>query len=371
MVEDDEANFWALKAQMLFAHGGFSEAFARAASEPNRLYNADYPLWNPCLHVWTFAHAGGLLHVWSRLPVQLFGLALVLVLAAALRRVVRPAVAALLVVVLCSVFELGSQLQRAHGDLMVGLGALVAGDAWLRWRADGHPAWRRLACLGLAAMLWSKNEGQLFLAAAAIGALLLALARRLDRRPSAAALATDRAQTGYRTGHAAAGRSGGRGRATAWLWALLPALVLALNHAVNARYDWVSGFLSGAGREASIVGLLREQLPARAGPVASFFWREIVLSREHSGWLFLLLLSLCALFPLRALRSPAALLALVVIGFELGLMLVFVGAPHDLRWHLTNAAQRVAFQPLALATLALGALAGTLLPALAPRPSAR
>ena len=258
-------------------------------------------------------------------------------LAAGLRRVVRPAVAALLLVCLASVFEFGSQLQRAHGDLMVGLGALIAGDAWLRWSDERHPAWRRLAFLGLACMLWSKNEGQLFLAAVLIGGLLVALARRSTFRPS-----------------------------RAWAWALLPAAILALNHAVNTRFGWFSGFLSNPEREQSIVGLLAEQLPERAGPVASYFWHAIVLDRANSGGVLVLFLALGVLYPRTLTCSPLLLPALVVLGVYAGLMLVFVGAPHDLAWHLTTAARRVAFQPLPLATLVVGALAARALPALAP-----
>ena len=151
-----------------------------------------------------------------------------------------------------------------------------------------------------------------------------------------------------------------------WVLALLPAAILALNHAVNARFGWVSGFLSGAEREATIVGLLAEQLPERAAPVASYFWHEIVLDRAHSGGLLLLLLALAACFPRTLARSPVLLPALVVLGVYAGLMLVFVGAPHDLGWHLTTAARRVGFQPLPLATLVVGALAGRTLPGLAP-----
>ena len=356
IVEDDEANFWALKAQMLFVKGGFSEAFGALAQEP-RLYNADYPLFNPLLQVWSFANAGELTHVANRVPIQLFGLALLGVLTPALFRVARPGLAGLLLVVCASLAEVSSQLQRGHGDLMVALGALVACDAWLRWHASRERVWLRLAGFGLAFLVWSKNEGLLVLVALVGAALLVSLLRRL------AALLSER--TAERGGDLARGPSG-TGLASAWPWALFPGAVVLLSRTVNAHFGWKSGFLQNDLREGTILDLLRSQFAERIGPVLSYYWHELALAPAFSGGLLLLLAGLWLCAPRRLAASPLAVVSLTAGIVYVGHMLVFIGAPHDLTWHLTTAAQRIGFQPLPAVTLIVAAAFPVAFPALGP-----
>lgn len=330
IVEDDEAHFWARKAQLLFASGGFTDAFRAATADPTALYNADYPVLNPMLQLWVFANAGEITHVANRLPIQLFAVALVLVLAAALRRATRPLIAALLLVAFAACFELRAQSMRAHGDLMVALAALVAGDAWLRWRREGGTPWLRLSAVAVAMLLASKNEGQVFLLAAlGAGAFACVVTRRLPRVPR-----------------------------QAWRWALLPVAVFALHVSVNASFGFENGFLAGAERDASLAGLIVSQFAERAPVVLGFYVNEIALDPTHSNLVLPCLFVLLIASPFVLGRDGTPLPALVILIFLAGQMLIFVGAPHSLEWHLQTAARRIAFQAVPLAFLWVGAVAG-------------
>lgn len=328
IVTDDEGNFWALKAKVAWLSGGFGPAFGATLREPNFVYNADYPNLNPLLQVWAFAHAGGIVHVANRLPLQLFALAQVLVAAAALRRLVRPALAALLLLVLVAPREAFLQTQLAHGDLLVGLGALVCLDGWLRWRATHAPAAFRLLALGLALMLWSKNEGLLYAACSAAAA---ALARLLAR--------------GGATRTAPAPRG----------WLLLPLAILVLNWSFNAWFGLSSGFVANESREAGLLSLFFSQFGERFPVVAGHLARRVLLSPAHSSLVFAALF-LGVLPDLR--RRESALPALALCLAVAGVTAVFIGAPHDVRWHLGTAATRVTFQLFPAAVLALGQVLG-------------
>lgn len=332
VVTDDEGNFWAMEAKVAWLSGGFVPAFGATLREPNFVYNADYPNLNPLLQVWTFAHAGRLVHVANRLPIQLFALAQVLVAAAALRRLVRPAFAALLLLVLVAPREAAFQTQLAHGDLMVGLGALVALDAWLRWRATRAPAAFRLLALGLALMLWSKNEGLLY-------ALCIALAAAL-----AYALARDEPAV----------QEGAPARAP-WAWLLLPAAVVAMNWSFNAWFGFTSGFVANERREAGLLALFFAQFDERFSAVTGHLARRVLLSPAHSGLVFAaFFVGVVPYLRRREFALPAAALFLALGGIAA----VFIGAPHDVRWHLGTAATRVTFQLFPAAVLGLGLLLG-------------
>src|SRR5262249_40372047 len=96
--------------------------------------------------------------------------------AGALRRLVRPALAAalLLLVVLNQGLETDTWWALSCG--IVAFGTLAAADGWLRFDATGRPRDFARCAAGLAAALWAKNEGTLlallFGAAIAIAALV-------------------------------------------------------------------------------------------------------------------------------------------------------------------------------------------------------
>src|SRR4029079_3607202 len=88
---------------MIFDSGGFGErldqAFAPGSPKAgNFAFHNDYPLFNPLRHLWSFSTSGVITHTTNRVPIQVFDLALVLATAAAVRRRVRPGVAAVLVI---------------------------------------------------------------------------------------------------------------------------------------------------------------------------------------------------------------------------------------------------------------------------------
>jgi len=325
VITDDEAEFWALKAKVLFASGGFGPAFRDAMADP-AVYNEDYPNLNPLLQVWMFAHAGEVVHVANRLPIQLFALAQVLVVSAALRRVVRPVLAAALLLCLVAPAEARLQCGLAHGDLAVGLGGLAALDAWLRWRASGSSAWLALAAVGAGLAAWSKNEGVLYLVCAAVAFLACAWLVGSARHRTA-------------------------GAARAWL--ALPLGLVALHWAINAWFGFRSGFVANELRDRGIFGLLVEQAPERVPEVLRYYAREILFAPAASNLLLALPLVLLVVFPRRLARREVLVPLLAYAGALAATALVFVGAPHALEWHLQTAAARVTFQLAPVAALCL------------------
>src|SRR5262249_14708400 len=145
---------------------------------------------NPMLQLWALAHAGVYRMVELRFPIQVFFPALILAWASALRRVLRPAAAAALVLVLHVVNSSAELARMALADPMVALGLFVAVDAALRWAKSDDARWLRLCGLALAFLAWSKNEGALYaLAFLCAGALVWIATPKAVRRPVPRALA--------------------------------------------------------------------------------------------------------------------------------------------------------------------------------------
>ncbi len=339
VVRGDEAEFWALKAKVIYVSAGFDAGFEEAM---NGAYvrHKDYPLLHPLLQVWMFAHAGEITHVVNRLPVQGCAFALVLVLAAALRRRVRPGAAALLLLCTLAVPSTFHQARTAFVDGPVALGVLVALDAGMRWREERRAPWWRLLCVGLAFMLWAKNEGLMYLVALA-GALVVAslrtrFARSVERAPLAPA---------------------SRAR---WLWLALPAAVVALTWGFNTHFGFENDIVSGA--LATTPASDAPPPSAKLTKTLAFVTTDVLLYPRHANLFFLAFLVLVAVFPLRLARSPLQIptvaLALVLCGY----VAVFVVTPHALDWHLPSAAPRVMSQSLPALTLWLGMAAAELFP---------
>lgn len=318
----DEHGIWAVKAKLLFDCGGLTGEYGRRTlgfpgSHP------DYPLLNPLLQLWAHVQAGSIVHVENRFPIQAFVPALVLALAAALRRVLRPAAAGALLLCVLSTDPVALYSRDATADLMVALGLVAALDALLRWRATGAAQWLRLAALSLAFLVWSKNEGLLYLCG-----ILAAVAAGL--------------------------RPPGRPPWRALAWLALPLAAALATWLTNARFSFENDLAT-----TSAPAILAERLGERIGPLSSFFLELLARTPAKNGGLFAAFLALCLLAPRRALgpllRGPTVLLALALAGW----FLVYLATPHELAWHLGTSAVRVTSQALPAVALWLAlALAG-------------
>lgn len=306
----DEASIWTRKAQLLFDAGGLNDAFgARALLDGIHL---DYPLLNPLLQVWTFAHARTLLWVEPRFPIQVFALALVLAQAAALRRVLRPGAAAVVLVLVYFVDASMELTYTATSDLMVALGVLVAADAGLRWMQSRDEAWARLFFLALAFSVGAKNEGALLvLCFFAAGAVCVLLSRSARHRPRLRLLA----------------------------WAALPLVVFGASWLTNLRFGFRSDIAT-----ASAPRVLVERFQERIGPLLAFFSRLFFLRPRENAGVFAALIGLGLLAPLRVLRGRARPLTLLGFFALAGWTLVYLSTPHDLEWHMISSGARVTYQ---------------------------
>ena len=344
VLRTDEAMIWAAKAKAIFSAGGLDERYAETA---DYVLHADYPALNPLLQILVFAHAGEIVHFAGRAPIQVAQLALLLVLASALTRRIRPALA-LLVLVPCAALAgapTGDLLATAYSDGMVALGVAIAVDAWLRWEEDGERAWIALASIGLAFATFAKNEG-LFFAGIFVAAVVVS---RLTR----------------------AGRPFGStwfARARAALPLALAFTPFALTRASNARFGF-EGDLTGTANAAGapIWETIPDQLADRGGLVVGYVTREVLLDPGNSRLLFALAALVALAYPARVARGkllvPALLFGLAAVGYGL----VFVGSPHHLGrpeaakwWHLDTACVRVYAQMLPAVGVWLAAAAGEL-----------
>lgn len=342
----DEADHWGMKTQILWESGGFTDAWKAAMADPHSVYHKDYPLLNPLLQIWVHAHAGQFVHVANRLPIQLFSLAGLLVLASGLYRLLRPTAAALL---LCLAVAPGwSQIQARSGDadFMVGLGALVAFVFAIRGQRTRQAAWTRMAFVGLAFMLWSKNESQLYLLSL-LGAGIVWAA--LQPRRIRSAIRWNRA----------------------WIWALVPFGILLIHHGFNLHYGIVSTFSKH--EEGNLLTLLLENLGQNGPAVLSYFSGQVFFRPDHSNLLFPLMLVLLIAYRQKIFhRSHLALPALALLLAMLGILCVLIASPVDVHWLLATAAQRVSFQLYFcwIFWIALAVHDLRVTPALSPRPLA-
>jgi hypothetical protein len=328
---DDEAHFWAARAKLLFTAGGFGPEYQAGL---RTLAHGDYPLLDPLLQVWMFVHAGAVTHVINRLPLQLATLAVVFVLAGAARRHLRPAAAGLLVCAFLGSHLILSAAQRAHADLLVGLGALVVLDAWLRWRDTREDAWIALAALGAAYLGWAKNEGLLVLAAFAGVTLVVHL--RARKGPE------------LRLAHAT------------WL---LPFALVASTWLHNRLFEIKSDLLQETGARQTLFTRFFEQWSTHTSEVLAFFG-DVLRDGEQFQLLPVVLAVLVLASPATARRlGPAlAVLALVAAGY----IVVLIGTPSSIDWQLRTAGKRLVLQLYPSIALLVAVLMGTWLAPRAP-----
>jgi hypothetical protein len=340
LCHGDDAAFWAFKAKIIYASGGFNQAFADVMSIPEIVYHKDYPLLHPLLHVWTFAHAGEITQVANRVAAQMFSFALVLILAAALRHVARPAVAAALLLCVMPLPEMIHQARTAYVDNTVAVGLVMAFDAWSRWRRSESDtqarAWWRLFCLTLALILWSKHEGFLYVLAMLAAWLVGRAVRKRDRTQVV-----------------------GLRRVEGWML-LLPAGVLALTWSFNLWFGFQSYVVAGRVDDAGLVGSFVNQLPSRVPLILDYFAREIVFNPSHSNLLPLAFFVFSSSLALRIWRNDLRTPTLALLFAFGAYVVVFVETPAEITSHLRTAAERVSYQLVPAIALWLG-YAGALL----------
>lgn len=319
----DEAQIWAAKAKALYCAPVVDLQMGMGAL----VHHADYPALNPLVQVLCFASAGHVTHFENRLPIQFFGLALLALLSAATSRRAHPVFAVLVLLAFAGTVFWNNAL-TVYADVLLALATLATVECLLRLRETGERVWWRLACLSTGAMLATKNEGAL-LALAVIGPFAVAHLASRGESPVVPRRAL---------------------RELGWL--LVPITTLALHRAFNAHFDLTNDLAAGDG----LLVRTLHQAPAYAPRVAAFYGRMFVDPAQHA--LLPLLFAAAASVALLAGRrgrigSPAATLLATTVCAILGYMLVFVGTPADLTWHMDTAAARTMQQIVPVAALGL------------------
>lgn len=317
IVRDDEAIYWSRRAKLWFEAGGFGGVYARAMAAGD-LPNAGSPVFNPLLQLWVFDLAGRITHVVNRVPIQVFSLALVLCTAGALRRAAGSWVAAPLLLVFVASAPAMIATHKANSDVLVALAALVGGDALLNGRGRAGPA---LAGLSATLLVWSKNEGLLYLVAFLAACLLL---------------------------HARRARAVLAWPASTKLWCLPVAAVLASTAFHNAWFEARSTHGIGTEELSRFADAFERVPPIGVEIVRAFFDAGLNLVPG----VFLLA---CLAAP-RAWRGRLGLLTLTVVLAWLGLVLVYATTPDPLSV-IPKSLARVLSQLVPLQLLWLGALA--------------
>lgn len=357
----DDASLWAFKARLLHGGGGLGAGFAeqveavqqsRGAIEPLNAWlrqreaaglgtgtavpwhalgprhHLDYPLLNPLLQLWTFCAAERRLVWQNRLPIQLGGVALLLILAGALRSACGGPVAALLLLAVASLALTRQALGLAYSDGLVAAGLLLGWDGLRRFERDGRRAWLALAALGFTLAAWSKHEGALDLLALVVAALVL--------------------------------RAGWLARA--WAWIVLPAAALGVTWLVNRVFGLGNDLLAAGALDLS-------RLPA----LGRFLWSTLLLppwsagagGADAVGANGLFLLAACVVLVDGAWRGPwrrDSFLAVAALALAASLalrLLAYLVTPHDLDWHLQTSGLRVSSQLLPATALWLAHWWGT------------
>lgn len=327
VAASDEAILYASKAKVIFHAGGFGAEFRRGLGLPGFVGHPDYPPLNPLLQVWVHAHAGQVVHVENRLPIQLFGPALLLIAAAALRRRARPGVAALFLVCIGTLNFTEMSMRKAYADLFVAVGALVLWDLWQRQREDGERAWLRLLATSACLLVWSKNEGLLHVLAFGLAAgLPLLLGRRPESRAAAGVLARWGVPLFVSIGY------------LAWF-----------NAHFGVGNDLVASWTSLEAPpelEARGQGLSLERASQRVAPILTSFARQVFRDPERSQGLLFLFLLLVLLDPLRAFGRDRGAFTAGLLIVQLGYLAVYLGTGWEIERHLATSLHRLVFHLL-------------------------
>lgn len=325
LVSSDEAVIWAAKAKVLFHTGGFGAEFRAATRMPEVLAHPDYPPLNPLLQLWVHAHAGEIVHVESRLPMQVFALAGILVAASALRRRARPLVAALFL--LC-IGTLGRfYTYQVFSDALIAIGLVACWDLWQRYQEDGALVWLRLLGCTAPLLVWSKNEGTLHVLVFGIALGVAALARGV-RLPEPRE----------------------RWRALAWCVPLF-ASILYLSW-FNGHFGLVNDLWLGSGGlpdqdglpadAPGFTGLALERAGQNVGPIVTHF-AQLIVQAQLTRYLLLAFLVLLVASPRSALGRGRAVFTLGLLLGLLGYMAVYLGTHWEVEVHLAHSAHRLVY----------------------------
>lgn len=369
----DEGNIWSGKAKAVFVSGGFRDAalaprLVDILDEPTAYLNhADYPPLNPMLQLWVFAWHGELTHWQNRLPIQLQVVALVLLLASAVRRAVRGAAAAAALLLFVGADLAGEACRYAVADAMVALGLLASIDGWRRLARGERGGTAACTAAALAYLMGSKNEGiMMVLVIAVAGVVTLLLVRRA---PGVGSGPVGPASVG--PGPARSVGGAGKGGGTALGGGALPALlfvpalgVLALQVVFNERFD-LRNDLAQPGDGPPFWARIAGQAAEYAPMLFDHAFDALVRRASATNLLVVLALGLAVVFPVRALRA-AALPVLVLFGVLAADALVYLGTTREMPWHLETSLDRLVLQVLPLAALTLALVAAAVFPGLRP-----
>jgi hypothetical protein len=304
----DEGEIWGAKAKVLYGRPMGS----LAAGLP-WVVNADYPCLNPLLQISAFAACGRVLHAECRLPLQVFGIVVVLLLAGGVAARTRQWLAIAAVVACAATLGTGAATS-AYADMLVACTLLATVDALVRWRDEGDPAWWRVACIAAGTLLASKNEGVMWAVLVFFCAGATSWSWCRQRRPL-------------------------RGRELGWL--LVPITVVLAGQVFNAVHG-LHPFLRAANAAGS--GHLLDHMVERAPVVFGTFGRMLVDPAPHR-----LLPALCVVAGLgaalaggrRFLQSQAALVVGCVVGGLVGYMAVYLSSTIEVGWQLATGAERI------------------------------
>jgi len=307
ILDTDEASIWALKAKVLFLHPMSSQAFGDWIHDAEQ---AEYPLMDPLIQAWSYAVHGSIGYFNSRLGIQLFFVAILLILFQAMRRCVPGWAAAGLSLLLVTDKVFLTYFGLGHADVLVAAGGLLVLDSWLRYRENPSRAWIGLASCGLAIMVWSKPEGTLYFLAIATAVWI----------------------TQGRLLRGSWGKIG---------FVVLPALcLLAFGILQNASLGLANHLMFPEG--ASFLGLFTSQFTDRVPRIASYFVAGLVIdsgSRVLTG-IFLASLLFSETRRNEALKAPTLAIGIALFGTHA----VYVGSYLDLDWHLEHSYRRVMLQ---------------------------
>jgi len=352
IADGDEAMIWSAKAKLIVSSGGFGQRLAenapglehgptfpdafspaidKALQEPSFAQNKtfrdaprtgpnhhlDYPVLNPLLQVWVFAHAGGPLEWQNRLPIQGFGIALLLLLAAGLRQVLRPALVACCLVIFVAIDETLTQMRTCYADVMVAVGLAIACDAWFRSQRDRQGPWWWLVLLGLSVAAWSKNEGMMYLGVALIAGLLACW----QRLPGPASHNPFELRLGV---------------------LVIPFLFVGATLSINYAFGFTNDLIESSATGTSLFDRLLNP-GDRAAAIGGFTLDSLLLSRDRC-FVFLAFLVLLISCPVRAvtgpLRAPGIFLMLSIVM----VFVVYLATPAKIHWHLFTSLPRVMWQ---------------------------
>lgn len=307
----DEGEIWAGKAKVLYGHpmGPLAAALPLVA-------NPDYPCLNPLLQVGTFAVSGRVLHAENRLPLQMFGVVALLLLAGGVASRARQWIAVAAVLACAATLPTGAAT-TAYSDTMVACTLLATVDALIRWRDDGDPAWWRVACISAGALLASKNEG-LLLAMLVFGCGVLTSWSWFRRqRPL---------------------------RLREFGWLSVPIVVVVAGHLFNAAHGLSHQLLAANDAGSGPFGRMLEHFGERAPVVLGAFGRMLVDPSPHRLLPLSCLVGGAAAVIVgrrRFLQSPAALVVGCLVGGLGGYMAVFFTSPYDIVFHLSTGLDRI------------------------------